>query len=167
MDRVTPEIDKLESVWNPAGLGNAVAGGLGVPGNYLRTPEGQKYAAAANVWAEAVLRIQTGAAATQPEIDRNVKTYFAQPGDLPETIAYKQQLRSQMRESLGEASSGRLGPGGTPEQIAPPAAAGTIPEAVLNNTAVQKWAREAEVSIEELWPNLSAATQQRILRGEE
>ena len=39
--------------------------------------------------AEMILRMETGAAATQPEIDRVIKRYSPRPGDEPETIAQK------------------------------------------------------------------------------
>ena len=53
----------------------------------------QKYSQAAEQWAEAFLRIKTGAASTRDEVLRNVRTFFPQPGEDAETVAQKNQAR--------------------------------------------------------------------------
>lgn len=58
------------------------------------------YDAAATQWAEGALRIATGAAATPPEMERTKKSYFAQPGDTPQTIAFKAQMREMYQRSI-------------------------------------------------------------------
>ena len=55
---------------------------------------------AAEAWAEGALRIATGAAATPAEKEAVMRTYFARPGDTPETIAFKNQLRKAYQESI-------------------------------------------------------------------
>ena len=64
-------------------------------GNFLVTPEVQKTRQAQEQWAEAFLRFKTGAAATEGEVIRNVRTYFPQPGDSAEVVAQKAEMRKQ------------------------------------------------------------------------
>jgi hypothetical protein len=111
---VGPVINEMETSFNPANLPDAAAGQLGWAGNFMRSQDAQKYAAAAAAWAEAALRLQTGAAATEPEIARIVNTYFAQPGDDPETVAWKRQLREIFTAGLVAASGGTFQQGETP-----------------------------------------------------
>lgn len=64
-------------------------------GNFLVTPEVQKTRQAQEQWAEAFLRFKTGAAATEGEVVRNVRTYFPQPGDSAEVVTQKAEMRKQ------------------------------------------------------------------------
>ena len=115
MSETMPEIARLESSENfdPAGLAEGVAARTGWIGNYFRTEEGQRYQGLARQWAEGVLRIQTGAAATQPEIERVMETYFPVPGDTENTVRQKSQQRDAFARSLVVASGGNLdAPGG-------------------------------------------------------
>ena len=56
------------------------------------------------------MRISTGAAATEPEVQRIKQTYFAQPGDTPNVIAFKKGMREMysraISASLGNANEG-------------------------------------------------------------
>ncbi len=126
MDQTAPVIDALEnSGFDPSNVKDRVASFFGEGGNVIKSKEYQKYEVAGRAWAEAVLRLQTGAAATQPEIDRVFATYFAIIGDDPETVAYKKQLREGYRRSV-EAAAGR-DPNALPQEAAPaakPAATG-------------------------------------------
>jgi len=132
MEETMPAISILEqsSTFDPAGLGEGAASRAGWLGNYLRSPEGQRYEALQRQWAEGVLRIQTGAAATQDEIDRVMSTYFPQPGDTDTTVAQKSQQRDAFARSLGPASGGTItAPGGAADRpgigVANPAPAGS------------------------------------------
>ncbi len=100
-------LSKLESegldmsrLWSQAETG--AAGSL--VGNIIASPRAQQARQAQNQWAEQMLRMQTGAAATQPEIDRTVKTYFPQPGDKPETVSLKRDMRAQAQQGVFAAS---------------------------------------------------------------
>jgi hypothetical protein len=119
MTETMPEISRLESLegFNPAGLGEGIAAKTGWFGNYIRTEEGQRYQGLARQWAEGVLRIQTGAAATQPEIERVMETYFPVPGDTENTVRQKSQQRDAFARSLVVASGGNLAaPGGAADR---------------------------------------------------
>ena len=83
---------------------------------FFQSSEGQQYTAAAAAWAEGALRIATGAAATQPEIERNLRTYFAEPGDTPDTIAFKSNMREMYSRSIRRA----LGEQGVPGKLPNP-----------------------------------------------
>jgi hypothetical protein len=117
-----PVLLELEKQFNPANLSDPTMARLPIAGNYFTSPEYQIYTTAASAWAEGALRIATGAAATQPEIDRNIKTYFAQPGDTPQTVAFKSQMREMydraVNGALGQAPTGESLPIPTPEDFA-------------------------------------------------
>jgi hypothetical protein len=121
MDETMPEISRMEQdpSFNPASLGEGMAANTGWLGNYLRSPTGQRYQGLQRQWAEGVLRIQTGAAATQDEINRVMGTYFPVPGDTAETIAQKSQQRDAFARSLVPGSGGNLtAPGGAGDRPA-------------------------------------------------
>jgi len=124
--QVAPTIDGFEVTYDPSNLQDATAARLGTVGNYMQTSEGQRYRAAAQVWLEGALRLQTGAAATQPEVDRLFSSYFAQPGDTPETVTFKRGLRAAFLRSI-EAAQGQA-PELTPVP-AMPATPGATPAA--------------------------------------
>lgn len=105
-NQTAPVIDSIEAKWNPANLTDAVARATPIAGNFFNSSEGQQYAAAAEAWAEGALRIATGAAATPAEKDAIMRTYFARPGDTPETIVFKNNLRKAYQEAIN-ASLGR------------------------------------------------------------
>lgn len=69
---------------------------LAKPGGATWQEDSRAYNAAASEWADAMIRQTTGAAATKEEVDRNVQTYFAQPGD---TIRVRQQ-KAEMRKRV-------------------------------------------------------------------
>lgn len=101
-----PVLLDLEKQFDPANMADKAAANLPIVGNYFTSPEYQLYKSNATAWAEGALRISTGAAATEPEIQRNLETYFAQPGDTPMTVAYKAQMREMYNRSI-ERSLGR------------------------------------------------------------
>ncbi len=94
-----PVLVQMEQSFDPANVPDAAARLL-PGGNFWQSPEGQQYTVASAAWSEGALRIATGAAATEPEIKRTVATYFAQPGDDPETVQFKQQMRNMYSRSI-------------------------------------------------------------------
>lgn len=81
-------------------------------GNILASPEAQRMRQAQEQWAEAFLRFKTGAAATEAEVKRNVKTYFPQQGDKPDVVEQKKRQRAQAVSDLTAAATGRPQSGG-------------------------------------------------------
>ena len=74
----------------------------------------QQYKQAQEQWSEAYLRFKTGAAATENEVQRNVKTFFPQFGDKPEQIAQKAAMREQAEKDVGIAAGRGAGLGAQP-----------------------------------------------------
>lgn len=72
--------------------------------NMLSSPGAQRARQAQEQWAEAFLRFKTGAASTEAEVKRNVKTFFPQQGDSDEVIAQKKRMREQAVLDLGMAA---------------------------------------------------------------
>ena len=71
---------------------NYIAGSIPF-GNFLRTPEGQKYDQAKRDFINAILRQESGAAIGKDEFDNAELQYFPQPNDGPEVIEQKRQAR--------------------------------------------------------------------------
>ncbi len=84
-----------------AKLGLAGQTALQYAPNFLQTQVGQQYRQAQRAFTEARLRKESGAAIPNSEFDNDAKTYFAQPGDSPETIKQKEQKRDKLLEGLG------------------------------------------------------------------
>jgi hypothetical protein len=72
------------------GLMNMAPMGLG---NYMTSPEYQKYDQASRDFVNAILRKESGAAIPESEFENARIQYFPQPGDTPEKIAQKQKNR--------------------------------------------------------------------------
>jgi hypothetical protein len=72
--------------------------------NPLSSPLAQQARQSQNQWAEQMLRMQTGAAATADEIKRTVATYFPQIGDSPETVKQKKTMRQQAEGGVYDAA---------------------------------------------------------------
>lgn len=68
--------------------------------NWAASDNAQKYAQAAEQWAEAYLRLKTGAATTRDEIKRNARAYFPQPGDRAEVVKQKNDMRQKAIEDV-------------------------------------------------------------------
>jgi hypothetical protein len=113
MDVAAPVINEIETTYDPANFQDAAAAQLGWGGNYMKSGDGQRYQVAAQAWSEGALRLSTGAAALQAEIDRVAATYFAVPGDQPETVTFKRQMREAYEQALIAASGGTFVPGAT------------------------------------------------------
>jgi hypothetical protein len=83
-----------------AGFMDTRLGATPLIGNYLTSAEYQKLDSAREAWGQAVLRDESGAVLSIPEIRRKLSTYFAVPGDRPETIRDKALRRAYEEKSL-------------------------------------------------------------------
>jgi hypothetical protein len=83
-----------------------VASGLPL-GNYVQSPEYQKYKQAASNFITALLRKESGAAIGKEEFDRYDREYMPQPGDSREVIAQKADARKIAIEAMKKGA----GPG--------------------------------------------------------
>lgn len=112
-----PVLDGLEQQFDPANIPDAVARSAPLAGNFFQSEEGQIYNSAASAWSEGALRIATGAAATEPEIERMRNTYFAQVGDTPATIKFKSEMRKMYSRALDAAAGQNDIEGSLPDPI--------------------------------------------------
>jgi hypothetical protein len=80
---------------------------LGI-GNYLATPEYQKFDQAQRNFINAVLRKESGAAIAQSEFDNAALQYFPQPGDSEEKIAQKAQNRATVIAAMKRTAASAL-----------------------------------------------------------
>lgn len=95
--------------------------------NLLQSEAGQRYSQAKDVFINAALRRESGAAISQAEYDRYNKIYFVVPGDRPSVIRQKQQARANVIKGF------KIGAG----NIAPPT---TAPPA----GPTEKWTRDTQ-----------------------
>jgi hypothetical protein len=75
------------------------------PLNIAASPAAQRARQAQEQWSESFLRFKTGAAATEDEVKRNVRTYFPQPGDSRDVLLQKARMREQAVADLGKAAA--------------------------------------------------------------
>lgn len=132
-----PVLNELEKQFDPSNLGDPSLAKIPIAGNYFTSTEYQMYTTAASAWAEGALRISTGAAATQPEIERTIKTYFAQPGDTPETVAFKASMRAMYDRAVNNALGQDNGGGKLmlPSEFSAAVAGQGAPDATGNSTS--------------------------------
>ncbi|NQY83442.1 MAG: hypothetical protein HRT34_01320, partial [Alcanivorax sp.] len=104
MTDVSQDIESMEDQgYNPSAPDAVLSRIPG--GNFLVGNDYQQYQAMANEWIRAKLRKESGAAIPPEEMQGEFRTYFYVPGDSPETIRRKRQLRTQAREAMaGERS---------------------------------------------------------------
>lgn len=90
-----------------AALANIPSFGLGgYLGNLNLSEDQQKYKNAQEEWVRAKLRKESGAAIGEKEMRDEVTTYFPRPGDSPEVIKQKAQLRKVATDSMIKQTSG-------------------------------------------------------------
>lgn len=89
---------------------NKAAQGVPVAGNYVMSPEAQKYTQAKRDFINAVLRKESGAVISDQEFANAEQQYFPQPGDGPDVIAQKRKNREAAIEGFRIGA----GPGATP-----------------------------------------------------
>ena len=96
----------------------------------------QQYKQAQDQWSEAYLRFKTGAAATEPEVVRNNRTYFPVFGDKPEQIAQKAAMREQAERDIGIAAGRGAGLGAQPIGQQPKPAQAAKPAALPSQSSI-------------------------------
>lgn len=88
----------LEDTVAKSGIGTQL--GLQYAPNILQSGSQQSYRQAQRAFTEARLRKESGAAINPTEYENDAKTYFAQPGDKPETVKQKRQMRETVLNGL-------------------------------------------------------------------
>jgi hypothetical protein len=79
-------------------IGLTGVGGMAAP--YTMTPEQQAYRAEQEEWVRAKLRRESGAAIPNDEMEREIVANFPQPGEGPEQVRRKAQIRAQVAEGF-------------------------------------------------------------------
>lgn len=105
----------LREGYDPATLRNAFAsvleglpfGGLDGAGALVRDDVSDRGRQAEMQWSDAQLRAMSGAAAPEPEVKRNVRTYFTRPGQSLSEIGPQME---RARQTAFEAARRRSGP---------------------------------------------------------
>ena len=110
-----------------------LAGGVSNP---LIPVAAQQYKQAQDQWSEAYLRFKTGAAATEPEVVRNNRTFFPVFGDKPEQIAQKAAAREQAERDIGIAAGRGSNLGAQPIGQQPKQPAAQKPAGLPNQSAI-------------------------------
>lgn len=94
------------------------------PGRYFQSAEIQAYDQAAEALASAILRIESGAAITQQELESYKRQFIPRPGDKPEVIRRKLQTLRATLDAIRQAAG--IDDGAVPVEV-PPAPTATTP----------------------------------------
>lgn len=94
--------------FDPASTIENLRAGVPLIGNYLASSEYQQYRQAQEDWVRAKLRKESGAVIADEEMEREIKTYFPQPGDGPAVVAQKEKARREAAKGMAESSRGYL-----------------------------------------------------------
>lgn len=105
MQQAEQDLSKLQN----EGLSGtqAITSSIPVVGNYLQSTDHQKFETAKSAFITALLRQESGAAINKNEFSRYEKELFPQPGDAPQVVQQKAQLRAAAIEQM----KGAAGPG--------------------------------------------------------
>lgn len=111
MVEATKLLDQFEGAGKP-GYTAQIAGGVPLIGGAMRTavmtPEQQQYRQAQEDWVRSKLRKESGASIGAEEMDREIASYFPQPGEDKATITQKRHARAVATEAMLKAA-GRAG----------------------------------------------------------
>ena len=110
-DRVFEVNAELQNI-DPAVMTDSIqhAYSMSPGGNYLMTPEYQKYTQLKRNFINAVLRKESGAVIGVEEFKSAEAQYFPQPGDSPEVIAQKAKNRATVAQGLARSAGSTYKP---------------------------------------------------------
>lgn len=77
--------------------------------NLAMTAEQQRYRQAQENWVRANLRKESGAAIPDLEMEKEIRTYFPQPGEGPDVIAQKERARQTTIQAMSRNAASALG----------------------------------------------------------
>ncbi len=129
LQRMTAAEDELNALRNAgykpeSNLRDYATAGEGPLLNWAASSRGQHNRQQQEDWVRAKLRKESGAVIGADEMDREIKTYFPQPGDSKDVIDSKARSRQraieQMRITAGRAAEEMTPSGGAAAQQAPP-----------------------------------------------
>ena len=114
MKTTAPALKKLEEQFDSSNTFDILADRAGIAGNFFKSEEYQQYSTLAKAWAEGVLRLQTGMAGPDSEIERIVSTYFPRPGDSKSVVDLKIRMRDAFLRSVASSAGGAVDADGQP-----------------------------------------------------
>jgi hypothetical protein len=137
LDRMLAAEPNMQSLvdkgFDPSNFKDKKVQGIPLVGNYLVSEEGQLYRQAQEDWVRAKLRKESGAVIGDDEMEREIKTYFPQPGDSKKTQEQKATSRKGAERQLA-TTSGLLGRkylrGDVEKTVTAPAAQGGVPQGI-------------------------------------
>jgi hypothetical protein len=102
MASASDEFENLQKEgFDPTNIGSQIQTSIaGTALTGASSPAAQRANQSQQQWAEAFLRIKTGAAATKDEVTRNIRTFFPQIGDSPAVIKQKARARKQAEQDV-------------------------------------------------------------------
>lgn len=107
MDAAGRELDALTNAgYDPGNMRDHYTAGQGPLLNWAASEEGQRYRQQQEDWVRAKLRKESGAVIGDEEMEREIRTYFPQPGDKPEVLKAKAGSRKIAEEAMRK-SGGR------------------------------------------------------------
>ena len=122
-DRMQKAEQRMQEVtatgYDPASTLENLRGDVPLVGNYLASSEHQQFRQAQEDWVRAKLRRESGAVIADEEMQREIETYFPQPGDSPEVIEQKRQARETATQGLIRQSGQDIELTPAPQQSAP------------------------------------------------
>lgn len=124
-------IEKMEAdkAFDPAAIRTQWAGqsGMAAPLNYLASSKAQQYEQAKRNWVTANLRLESGAAIPEDELQQEYRKWFPIPGDSPEVVKQK----SDSRKIAEQAMRVQAGPGA--RQLPAQEVVQSLPDPAKNN----------------------------------
>lgn len=106
MENAEKEISRVESSgYKPGGIVDNYTAAQGLA-NYWASPKGQEYRQAQENWVRANLRLESGAAIPDSEMEKEISNYFPQPGDGKEVIEQKKRNRQVTQDALRKRAGG-------------------------------------------------------------
>lgn len=114
------ELNKLVDEGFTPNVRDHYTAGEGAAFNWMASPKGQVWRQQQEDWVRAKLRRESGAAIPPEEMDREIKTYFPQPGDSKAVMESKRKSR-EMAQQQFRTMAGRAGgdTAASPAQNAP------------------------------------------------
>jgi len=111
MDAAGRELDALtRSGYDPGNMRDHYTAGQGPLLNWVASEEGQRYRQQQEDWVRAKLRKESGAVIGDDEMEREIRTYFPQPGDKPEVLKAKAGSRSIAEAAMRKAGGRAIDP---------------------------------------------------------
>lgn len=105
--KILEDLEK-KNVGKPEWLETAASAGYGGLGkmasNAVMSGDRQKYRQAQEDWVRAKLRKESGAVIADEEMDREIRVYFPQIGDEPDTVTQKAQSRKIAEQAMTQAA---------------------------------------------------------------